>query len=45
MYLYVSMHRFRVWTTKGQKKLQEFLAEMGCVCVCVYVCVCVCMRT
>ncbi|XP_065891075.1 cell division control protein 45 homolog isoform X1 [Dysidea avara] len=21
--------RFRVWTTKGQKKLQEFLAEMG----------------
>jgi len=23
--------RFRVWTTKGQKKLQEFLAEMGCV--------------
>ena len=27
------VYRFRVWTTKGQKKLQEFLAEMGCVCI------------
>ncbi len=28
-YPWQHMHRFKVWTMKGHKKLMEFLADMG----------------
>lgn len=40
VYYIMVLCRFRVWTTKGKKKLQEFLAEMGYVRTYCYECMC-----